>query len=105
VPSIRGLGPAPRAGPAWFARDHRAATLPDGDKPFVRKDSQGLVNCDGSASTGASWPEVIASRMTAATWAHTGQAAVGVTSMAGNAECSMNGLPEQARLPHWCSRA
>ncbi len=66
-----------------------------------------LATCraDGSGSPGGSRSEVIASRITVAAWAHAGRAVVGATSMAGNAECSVNGLPEQSRLPHRCSRA
>lgn len=117
VPGIRGPGPARRAGPSRLSGDHRAAALPDGDEPFVGQDGQAmmavtgsplrLATClaDGSGAPGGSWPAAMASRMAVAIRTHAGRAAVGVTSITGNAERSMNGLPEQARPPHRSSRA
>ena len=39
------MTPAPPATSGYFARDHRAAALPDGDKPFVGQGRQGLMDC------------------------------------------------------------
>lgn len=55
VPDIRGPQPPHRAGLGCLARDHRAAALPDGDKPFVGQDGQGLVECRHVQSVAVSY--------------------------------------------------